>query len=159
MKKILVLLEEDIPAVLMVVTSLIIFIQVVLRYVFGQSIVWAEEFARYGIVFFVFLGSSLAVRQGAHASVDVLVKLLPRVPQRIVEIFAILVSIGYCVMVTRFGMELVIKVSAMGNITPTLEIPMYIPYLAIPIGCALMAVRYIMELVAKIKSPMEDKAL
>lgn len=155
MKKIFAIFEEHIPSILMIVTSLTIFIQVVLRYVFGQSIVWAEEFARYGIVWFVFLGSSFAVKQGAHASVDVLVKLLPGVARRSVEILAILVSIAYCLMVTRFGLDLVIRVRAMGNITPTLEIPMFIPYLAIPFGCALMAIRYIMELIAKIKAPME----
>ena len=155
MKKIFAVFEEHIPAILMIVTSLTIFVQVVLRYVFGQSIVWAEEFARYGIVWFVFLGSSLAVRQGAHASVDVLVKLLPGVARRGVEILAIAISIAYCLMVTRFGLDLVLRVRAMGNITPTLEIPMFIPYLAIPVGCALMAIRYIMELIAKIKAPME----
>lgn len=155
MKKIFAVLEEHIPAVLMIVTSLMIFLQVVLRYIFGQSIVWAEEFARYGIVFFVFLGSSLAVKQGAHASVDVLVKLLPGVARRSVEILAIAISIAYCLMVTRFGLDLVLRVRAMGNITPTLEIPMYIPYLAIPVGCSLMAIRYIMELIAKIKAPVE----
>ncbi len=155
MKKIFAVFEEHIPATLMIVTSLTIFVQVVLRYVFGQSIVWAEEFARYGIVWFVFLGSSLAVRQGAHASVDVLVKLLPGVARRGVEILAIAISIAYCLMVTRFGLDLVFRVRAMGNITPTLEIPMFIPYLAIPVGCALMAIRYIMELIAKIKAPME----
>ncbi len=155
MKKIFTIFEEHIPAILMIVTSMIIFIQVILRYFFGQSIVWGEELARYGIVWFVFLGSSLAVKQGAHASVDVLVKLLPGVARKSVEILAIGISIAYCVLVVRFGLDLVFRVRAMGNITPTLEIPMFIPYLAIPVGVTLMGIRYVMELIAKIKAPVE----
>lgn len=156
MKKVFAVLEEHIPSILMLFTSLLIFVQVILRYFFGKSIVWGEELARYGIVWFVFLGSSLAVKEGAHASVDVIVKLLPKMTRRVVEILAIVISIFYCAVVVYAGMNLVLRVRSMGNITPTLEIPMFIPYLAIPVGVTLMGIRYVMDLIKKIQDPMEE---
>lgn len=155
MKKFFALFEEYLPAILMVVTSLMIFVQVVLRYVFSKSLIWADEFARYGIVWFVFLGSSLAVHKGAHASVDVLVKLLPNKARKVMEIVGILISIFFCLLVTYYGIQMVVRIREIGNITPALQIPMYIPYMAIPIGCAMMAFRYIQELVVKCKTPSE----
>ncbi|HZJ87810.1 MAG TPA: TRAP transporter small permease [Sphaerochaeta sp.] len=156
MKKVFAVLEEHIPSILMLFTSLLIFVQVILRYFFGKSIVWGEELARYGIVWFVFLGSSLAVKEGAHASVDVIVKLLPKMTRRVVEILAIVISIFYCAVVVYAGMNLVLRVRSMGNITPTLEIPMFIPYLAIPVGVTLMGIRYVMDLIKKIQEPVEE---
>jgi len=147
------LFEEQVPALLMIITSLLIFVQVVIRYVFSGSLIWAEEFARYGIVWFVFLGSSLAVRKGAHASVDVLVNLLPGKPRKTVEIIAAALSLAFCVLIFWYGMTLVLRVYQMGNLTPAMEIPMFIPYLAIPGGCLLMTVRYAQQLVEKITAP------
>jgi C4-dicarboxylate transporter DctQ subunit len=153
MGKILALLEEYIPAVLMLVTSLLVFVQVVIRYIFSSSLIWVEEFARYGIVWFVFLGASLAVRNGAHASVDVLVGLLPGKPKKAVQIIATIISIVFCVLITYYGLDLVMRVRQMGNTTPAMKIPMYIPYLAIPVGCLLMAFRYVLQLFREIKTP------
>ncbi len=155
MKKFMAVFEEYLPAVLMLVTSMMIFIQVVIRYVFSGSIIWAEEFARYGIVWFVFLGSSLAVRENAHASVDVLVGLLPPKAKKIMEIVGLLISIAFCIIITWYGIGLAMRVQQMGNITPALRIPMHIPYLAIPSGCVLMAIRYIQQLVVKIQTPFD----
>lgn len=151
MRRFLLFVETYIAGILMIVTSLLIFLQVILRYVFSYSIIWAEEFARYGIVWFVFLGSSLAVHEGAHASVDVLIKLLPTKVYRVFAALAIVISIGFTVTVAWFGIRMVIRIAQIGNITPALGIPMYIPYLAIPIGSAMMTWRFAEKLIEAIK--------
>jgi len=153
MSKIMALFEEYIPALLMIATSLLVFVQVVLRYVFSGSIIWVEEFARYGIVWFVFLGSSLAVKKGAHATVDVLVEFLPGKPKKAVKLLATAISLGFCILIAWYGLDLVLRVQRMGNITPTMKIPMSIPYLAIPAGCFLMAIRYALQFVRDLKAP------
>ena len=157
MRRLLSFVETYFTGILMLVTSLMIFLQVILRYVFSYSIIWAEEFARYGIVWFVFLGSSLAVREGKHASVDVLIRLLPGKPQKVFDILDIAISILFLAVVLWFGGRMVVRIRQIGNITPALQIPMYIPYLAIPIGALMMIYRYVEKLIEVIRAPRVER--
>lgn len=55
-----------------------VLMQVVLRFAFNTAAVWAEETAVYGMIFAVYLGASLAVRERAHIRVTLLLSRLPR---------------------------------------------------------------------------------
>ncbi len=52
------------------------FAQVVARYVFNYSFVWALELVTYLFAWLIFLGMAYGVRVGAHIGVDALVKTL-----------------------------------------------------------------------------------
>lgn len=144
--------EEYIGVVSLILTSLIVFLQVVLRYVFNYSLHWSEEVARYLIIWFIFVGSSIAVREKAHAAVDALVVYLPSSLKKVFSLLANFAAIIFCFIVIASGYESVVNVFEIGNITPSLGIPMYIPYLAIPVGGLLMMIRFLQLLAIDIKS-------
>ncbi len=50
----------------------IVFVNVVLRYTTGDSIVWAEEVARHLMIWVTFLGAGLVLRFGGHVAIDAL---------------------------------------------------------------------------------------
>ncbi|GGK34421.1 putative TRAP transporter small permease protein [Caldalkalibacillus thermarum] len=56
---------------------LLVFVNVVLRYVLDSGITWSEEFARFLFVYIVFLGAIVAHKEKAHLGVDLLVGSLP----------------------------------------------------------------------------------
>jgi len=58
--------------------SVVIIAQVFSRYVLGSSISWSEELARYLMIWMALVGASVAVRQGAHVGVTLLVERLGR---------------------------------------------------------------------------------
>lgn len=62
--------------------AILVFGNVVLRYIFNSGITWSEEMARYLFVFMIFFGATLALIQRQHLSVDVLVTRLPLPLQR-----------------------------------------------------------------------------
>ncbi|MCD8510754.1 MAG: TRAP transporter small permease [Bacillus sp. (in: Bacteria)] len=144
-------LEEYIAVSLLIFTSLLVFWQVVLRFVFNTSLYWGDEVARYLIIWFIFIGSSIAVREKAHATVDLVVTYLSRRLKLIVGIVAYLVSIVFCVLLIRASMGTIENVMSFGSVTPALGIPMYIPYLAIPVGTSLMLIRFIQAIVENIR--------
>jgi C4-dicarboxylate transporter, DctQ subunit len=145
-------LEEYVGVASLIFTSLLVFVQVVLRYVFNYSLSWSEEIARYLIVWFVFIGSSIAVREKAHATMDALVTYLPIKGKKIFSIIANLISIVFCVFLIWSGSGIVTSVIEFGSVTPSTGLPMFIPYLAIPVGASLMAIRFLQLLVQDIKS-------
>ena len=57
--------------------TVIIIIQVFLRYLFLYSLSWSEEVARYLMIWASFLGASLAVKYGFHIGVEFVVDPIP----------------------------------------------------------------------------------
>ncbi|MEM7633492.1 MAG: TRAP transporter small permease [Pseudomonadota bacterium] len=55
-----------------------VLLQVVMRFFFHSAAVWAEETAVYGMIFAVYLGATMAVRERAHIRITLLVSRLPR---------------------------------------------------------------------------------
>ena len=51
--------------------------EVVLRYLFGHSLIFTDELSRYLMVWIVFLGSALAIRDEAHIRINILSRRLP----------------------------------------------------------------------------------
>jgi C4-dicarboxylate transporter DctQ subunit len=140
--------EEYVGVVSLIFTSLLVF---VLRYVFNYSLSWSEEVARYLIVWFVFIGSSIAVREKAHATMDALVTYLPDKGKKIFSIISNLVSIVFCVILIWSGSGIVSSVMESGSVTPATGMPMSIPYLALPMGAGLMLIRFMQLFVQDLK--------
>ena len=67
-------LEEGLIAFLMAAMTLIAFVQVVARYVFNYSFVWALELNGVFFAWLIFIGMSYGVRVGAHIGIDAVVK-------------------------------------------------------------------------------------
>lgn len=54
--------------------TLLIFGQVLCRYVMNNSLTWSEEIGRYMFVWITFVGLPVALKYGAHVSIDLLLK-------------------------------------------------------------------------------------
>jgi C4-dicarboxylate transporter, DctQ subunit len=144
-------LEEYVGVISLIFTSLLVFVQVVLRYLFNYSLSWSEEAARYLIVWFIFIGSSIAVREKAHATMDALVTILPAKGKRIFAILSNLIAMVFCLILMWSGIKTVEGVVAFGSVTPAIGMPMYLPYLAIPVGAGLMFIRFLQLCIHDIK--------
>ncbi|MDR1826761.1 MAG: TRAP transporter small permease subunit, partial [Methylobacteriaceae bacterium] len=71
--------------VLLMLMTIVIFYQVVLRYVFHGTNIWAEEFARYAFIWIVMLGSASAIRRFQHIRIDFLVQCFPEKAQKLIS--------------------------------------------------------------------------
>lgn len=67
--------------------SILIFTNVILRYAFHTGITWAEEMSRFMFIWMVFLGSILALKDGTHIGMDILVR---RVPEKLRKILLLI---------------------------------------------------------------------
>jgi TRAP-type C4-dicarboxylate transport system permease small subunit len=70
-------------ALCLAVMVVLVFGNVVLRYVFNSGIATSEELSRWLLVWLTFLGAIVALRQHAHLGVDTLVQMLPPAGKRI----------------------------------------------------------------------------
>ena len=135
-------LEEGIVAVLMAAMTLITFMQVVARYVFNYSFVWALELNGVLFAWLIFVGMSYGVRVGAHIGIDALVRTLRPGAARVVGMVAALLCIVYALIVTVGGWQYVKKMYDVGIEMQDIPVPQWVPRLILPLGFALLALRF-----------------
>lgn len=87
--------EETFIAYLLAAMTLIAFANVVVRRVFGGSLIWALELTLNLFLYLVLFGMAYVLRKGAHIGVDVIVKLFPRAAQRWINFVAGMISAAY----------------------------------------------------------------
>jgi C4-dicarboxylate transporter DctM subunit len=104
---------------------------------------WAQELCIYMFIWMAKFGAAYGVRTGIHVGVDVLVNLLPPKNRKSVIMFAILCGAFFTAVIAIFGVVFVAGMWNTGQQSNDLEAPMWIIYLAIPLGSALMCFRFL----------------
>jgi C4-dicarboxylate transporter DctQ subunit len=138
--------EEFLLGVLLTTASIVLFANVVARYVFNWGFPWAEELVRYEIIWMVFLGGSIAARQGLHIGVDLLVRFAPLPLRKPINILINLISLTFCSLILYYGASLISQTRMFGQVSPALQVPMWMVQLAIPLGAGLMALRFAQQI-------------
>jgi C4-dicarboxylate transporter, DctQ subunit len=147
-------LEEWLIAALLALMTCVTFAQVIARYVFNYSFVWALELVTYLFAWLIFLGMAYGVRVGAHIGVDALVKTLGPRGARVAGAIAAFLCIVYSVIGFVGGWIYVEKMREVGILAQDLPIEQWIPRLVLPVGFAILIVRF-SELLYRIVSGRE----
>jgi C4-dicarboxylate transporter DctQ subunit len=121
------------------------FVQVITRYVFNYSFTWFEELGRYLGVFVAFLGASIGVKTGSHFTMDLMVSHLKHPWQQLIRALTSSLSGLFFFTVTWFSWKLVMRMHGFETTSPTMEIPMYIAYLPIPVFSIFIGVRFMIK--------------
>jgi TRAP-type C4-dicarboxylate transport system permease small subunit len=136
--------------------SVVILVQVFLRYVVMSSLPWSEELARYLMVWIGLMGASLALQEGRHIEVTLL---LDRVPPRVRKVLtgiALVAVVWFLWLILQQGLVLA------GNIwlqrSPALNLPMVVPYAAIPLGAVFMVIQVLLALGRLVTAPNRPDA-
>jgi len=125
----------------------ILFANVVARYIFNWGVPWADELVRYEIVWMVFIGGSVAARMGIHIGIDILATFSPKQIRPVILLVINAISLTFCLFLVIMGSDLVAQTKMFGQVTPALQIPMWVVQMAIPVGGALMALRFFQRLI------------
>ena len=132
--------------------SIILFVQVVFRFVLHASLPWSEEASRYLLVWTAFIGGAYGVRRGAHIGIEAFAFLLPKKAQKVLNLFVLIVSTVVCVVILKYGIDIVSTQLAKGQLSPAMRIPMGYMYAAIPVGMVFFIIRHIEEIILEIKN-------
>lgn len=148
-------IEHGALIISLAVMVIVIFTQVVMRYIFNNSLSWSEEFARYLFVWFSWIGVSAGLKDGEHLKVEILsVALVKRGLLKSKEIINILVSLIWLattLIVTYYGLEVVAAQADMNVLTPAMRMPVWLGYLSIPACSAVVGIRLIVKIIDSVK--------
>jgi TRAP-type C4-dicarboxylate transport system permease small subunit len=141
-EQILVAANRGVIFVMMAVMASLVFVNVVCRYVFNFSIIWAEEVSQYLMIWIAYLAAGLALREGRHVALELLHDSLPAALRRKVRMGIGGLVLAFLGAVTILGFQFAVFV--WNQETPVLNISLGIPSLAIPIGSLLFAVHFLL---------------
>lgn len=131
---------------LLAAMAVIVFTNVSLRYLTNFSLTWAEEVARYLMVWMTFLGAGLALRSGGHVAITTIVDLFgPRVQQALRGLVAVVLLVFFVAMIW-YGHEYMTRMGR--QLTPATRIPFWYIYMAIPLGFGLLLIHFLLILKA-----------
>ena len=136
-------LEEGIVSLLLVVMTLVVFVEVVLRFGFNTGMIWADEFVLHLSAWMVLLGASYGVKVGSHIGVDAVVRLLPTAAKRAVTLVAILLCLIYCWLFIQGSWVYLHKVYRIGLQLEDLPVEKWVAHSILLIGFVLLAIRFV----------------
>ncbi len=166
-------LEEILIATLIAVATTIIFVSVVHRYSLGMiadvvafgrthqmpwlsdgaksayfglrsvNLIWAQELCIILFVWMAKFGAAYGVRTGVHVGIDVVVNKLDTRKRRLFILFGLGCGALFTGIIGSLGTNFVWHMAHTDAISPDLGVPMWIVYLAIPLGSFLMCFRFL----------------
>lgn len=135
--------EELICCTGLVVIAVSVFSQVVARYVFHVALHWTEEAASISMVWAVYMGASLCVRERFHIRIIVAVKALPLGFGRSVIFIADILWALFCIFMVKVSWDYLAVLWKFPSHSPSLGINQFYPQSILVIGYGLMLIRLI----------------
>jgi TRAP-type transport system small permease protein len=126
----------------------ILVVQVVLRYVFNDSLVWSDEIIRFGLVWNVMLGAALVSLRDGHIRVDIFENLLPHRARRVTQFMIHLVSLAFLLLLLFFAWKFAVRGAAQR--APVTSLSMAYAYSSIAVGAALMVFFTVVTIVRRL---------
>ncbi|QEA37607.1 TRAP transporter small permease [Pistricoccus aurantiacus] len=136
-------LENYLCQFLLVTFVVLLFVQIVLRNLFADSLAWGDELATYAFVWFAYLGAVYAAKLSAHNRVTFQFKFLPKAVERYCALLTDIIWLGFNGVFIYLSYDFVFNKMNLFWKSQTLGVPMKYFYLILPIAFVAMSIRII----------------
>lgn len=138
---------------LVVITTLLITVHAISRYLFNYPFLFADEYARYLLVGIVYLGLGYTLRTGAHVRADFVIVHLSKRTRTILDVSTSSFGTLVIVFMLWYGWKVFLYnlKSHIVSITP-MQTPLWIPSLLVVIGLVIFLLDMLVHIVRGIKS-------
>jgi TRAP-type C4-dicarboxylate transport system permease small subunit len=149
-------LDIIVASVVLVILIILTTAGVIFRYIIGSPFTWLEEVQLACMVWIVFAAGGAAFRTGNHVAIEMVVDMMPKKAQKVVEVLISVVVVLTLVylLVQSFGFLSIFMRS--GRSTPMLHIPYLFIYGIAPVSFVVMIVSWFYSLATGVKSEAKE---
>ena len=135
--------EEYLLVVSLIINVILVFMQVIMRTVFRNSLTWSEELSRYIYIWQIWLGASIALKHRQHIRVTMLLELFKKnnAVKNFITLLADLVWFLFCVYMIFNGVSLLQSMAGRNAVSSGLHLPLVCVYLVFPLASFLVSLR------------------
>ena len=130
----------------------IVFVEVIRRFVFSYSSIWAEETARYAFIYLVWLGASAAIRDRSHIRIDIIFQFLSEKKKAYFYIAGEVITFVFAALAIYYSAEGVLLTMKFETLTSGLRVSQAWFTFAVPFGLSLLMVRIIQRVYLDVKN-------
>ncbi len=143
--------EPIIMSAVFYIMTLLIVMQVVLRFGFKSGFSWGEEVARFIFVWLMFFSFSYATRNQRHIRINALVDHIPIIAKRIIYVVVDVMFLVFVLFVAKAAVGVAESIIEYGDMAVTIKVSMNILYGAGLVGFVLMSIRLVQSIVWKLR--------
>lgn len=133
--------EEAIICILLVATTLLVFMDVVMRFGFDAGFLWSQELTLLLGAWLVLFGASYGLKVGSHIGMDAFVRLFPTGGRRILTGIGAVLSLIYCGLILYGSWIYLAKVSSISLEMEDLPVPIWFAHSILMIGYVFLTIR------------------
>lgn len=138
--------EEAVICILLVLTTLLVFADVVMRFGFNSGLMWSQELTLHMSAWMVLFGASYGLKVGSHIGMDAFVKLFPVLGRRILTAIAAILALIYCGLVLYGSWIYLAKMKMIGIELEDIPIPAWVAHSLLLFGFFFLTVRLLIIL-------------
>ena len=153
--KILDKIEEGICIVCLIAMTVLVFGNVVSRFVLHLSLSFSEEITTNLFVLLSMMGTAIAAKRRAHLGLSILTDAVNPKLRRAMLIFGFGLATVFCFAVFFYGIKMVGNEYILGQVTPSMQWPEWIYGCFVPFGAAFMTVRFAQVTIEEIRTPAD----
>lgn len=143
--------EEYCLVAILAICVVIIFAQVIMRYVFNNSLSWSEEVCKYLFVWMIWLGTSLGAKVKGHLCITIISDQVKGVPKYVLDIVVKLIWLALCLFLVINGSELVMSMIARNKTASSIPwLKVWVVYLAIPFSQGVLSIRILLDIIGDV---------
>ncbi len=147
---------KAIAGILILAGVLIIFVNVVSRYLFSAAIFWAEEILVFMVVGLVAVSAIAVSFKGAHLSMDLLLSRARERTRRLIHGLITVVFVGCCGFVALQSVAIVTAFYRTGTVSIAAGVPLVVPHTVLLIGFVLMIVAVLARAILPPRPPSDE---
>jgi len=144
-------IEKVVSCVCVSVMAVLVFANVIARYVFNHSLAFSDEMSTYLFVLMSFMGTAIAARRKAHLGLSIVTDRVSPQARRIILAVMYFISAAFCLLVVIFGIQMVVSQYQLGQETASMQWPEWIYGSFVPIGAAFAMVAFLEVAVKTVK--------
>lgn len=126
---------------------------VVGRFVFGRSLYFTEEINQFLIVLVTFVGLGYAARKGRHIRMSAVYDQFGDNGRKVLMLLIAGLTAAVMFVLAWYSWSYVEGLARRGTVTPSLQIPLYLTYLWVPVGFVITGIQYVLTVVRNLQSP------
>jgi len=132
-------------AFLLAAMVIIVFLQVLFRYVLNAPLDWSEELGSFAFVWMALLGASIGLKRNEHPRLDLIVNVFPPKTQKTIAGFYNLAILFFLAVLFIYGARLTATMKS--QLTAALEYSVSFVYAVLPISAAIMFIHLAIQTV------------
>nr|WP_325194007.1 TRAP transporter small permease [uncultured Oscillibacter sp.] len=157
MLKVLDWIEEIICVLCTIVMTVLVFANVISRYLLHSSLSFSEEITTYLFVLLSMMGTAIAAKRRAHLGLSIITDAVGPKAHKALMVIGFGIATVFSAALFYYGILMVVNQYNLGMQTSAMQWPEWIYATFIPFGAFFITIRFAQALAQELKAPSEEK--